>query len=298
MTTRRVAFIGVGRMGDAMAAQLLVRGFDVVAYDRDPARLADFVARHGGRAAPSLAAAGEGADIAITMLPDGGVVRDALLGSGGVARSLRVGTVVVDMSTADPGDTRATGDALSQHGLKMVDAPVMGGVTFARNASLDILAGGDPADIDRCEDVLASLGRRVYRCGPLGAGHTLKAIANGINAATFSAVLEGMTVGRKAGLDTALMAEALTALCAGRQHPLEKKVVPQVLTRSYATGMALGLIAKDLRIATGLADGHRAAAPITHCVASIWADASGRFGADVDQAEIVRYWEEKSDVRL
>lgn len=298
MTTRRVAFIGVGRMGDAMAAQLLVRGFDVVAYDRDAVRLADFVAQHGGRAAPSLAQAGEGADIAITMLPNGGVVREALLGEGGAAGSLRAGSVVVDMSTSDPRDTRATGASLSQHGLRMVDAPVMGGVTFARNASLDILAGGDPGDIDRCEDVLASLGRRIYRCGPLGAGHTLKAIANGINAATFSVVLEGMTVGRKAGLDTALMAEALTALCAGRQHPLEKKVVPQVLTRSYATGMALGLIAKDLRIAAGLADGHRAAAPITHCVASIWDEASERFGGDVDQAEIVRYWEEKSDVRL
>ena len=298
MTMRRVALIGVGRMGEAMAARLLVRGFDVVAYDMDPARLTDFVAKHGGCAAPSLAAAGEDADIVITMLPDGGVVREALLGPGGAARSLRAGSVVVDMSTSDPGDTRATGDALSRLGVKMVDAPVMGGVTFARNASLDILAGGDSGDIDRCDDVLAALGRRVYRCGPLGAGHTLKAIANAINAATFSAVLEGMTVGRKAGLDTALMAEALTALCAGRQHPLEKKVVPQVLTRSYATGMALGLIAKDLRIATGLADGHRAAAPITHCVASIWDDASGRFGADVDQAEIVRYWEEGGNVRL
>ncbi|MDE2360575.1 MAG: NAD(P)-dependent oxidoreductase [Betaproteobacteria bacterium] len=298
MSLRRIGFVGVGRMGDAMAARLLRRGFDVVAYDRDPLRLAGFVAQHGGSAARSLAEAAAGADALITMLPHGGVVREALLGPGGAAGVLAADSIVIDMSSTDPESTKATGAELAQRGIRMVDAPVMGGVVFARNASLDILAGGDPGDIDRCEELLSSLGRRIYRCGPLGSGHTLKAIANYINAATLSAVLEGMTVGRKAGLDTALMAEALTALCAGRQHPLEKKVIPQVLTRSYATGMTLDLIAKDLRIAVGLAAAHRAAAPIAACVASIWDDASEHFGADVDQAEIVRYWEERGNVRL
>ena len=298
MSLRRIGFIGVGRMGEPMAAQLVGRGFDVVAFDRDPVRLAAHVAAHGGRAAASLAAVAGGADAVVTMLPHGAAVRDAVLGASGVADALRPGGVVIDMGTSDPRDTRATGAELAQRGIRMVDAPVMGGVMFARNASLDILAGGDPGDIDRCEHILSSLGRRIYRCGPLGAGHTLKAVANGINAATFSAVLEGMTVGRKAGLDTALMAEALTALCAGRQHPLEKKVVPQVLTRSYATGMALGLIAKDLQIAVGLAEALQVPAPIAGCIASIWDEASERFGGDVDQAEIVRYWEEGGNVRL
>ena len=298
MSLRRIGFVGVGRMGEPMAAQLVRRGFDVVAFDRDPARLAAHVAAQGGRAAASLAAVGEAADAIVTMLPHGAAVRDALLGENGVVAGLRSGSIVIDMGSSDPRETRATGAELAQRGIRMVDAPVMGGVVFARNASLDVLAGGDPDDVDRCEDILSSLGRRIYRCGPLGAGHTLKAIANGINAATFSAVLEGMIIGRKAGLDTALMAEALTALCAGRQHPLEKKVVPQVLTRSYATGMALGLIAKDLRTAVGLAEAHQAAAPIAACVASIWEEAGERFGGDVDQAEIVRYWEEKSNVRL
>jgi 3-hydroxyisobutyrate dehydrogenase len=298
MTTHRLAFIGVGRMGDPMAAQLLRSGFDVVACDRDPLRLAEFVAEHGGRAASSPAEAAAGADTVITMLPHGGVVRQSLLGPDGIAGALAPDSVVIDMGSSDPGDTKATGAALARHGLRFIDAPVMGGVAFARNASLDILAGGDPGDIDRCEPILGALGRRIYRCGSLGAGHTLKAIANCINAATFSAVLEGMAIGRKAGLDTALMAEALTALCAGRQHPLEKKVVPHVLTRSYGTGMALGLIAKDLRIAVGLAERHGAAAPIAGCVASIWNEASELYGGNVDQAAIVTYWEEKGDVRL
>lgn len=298
MTPRRLAFIGVGRMGDPMAARLLRSGFDVAVYDRDPLRLAAFVAEHGGRAASSPADAGAGADAVITMLPHGGVVRQALVGPDGIAAALAPDSVVVDMGSSDPEDTRATGAELARRGLRLVDAPVMGGVAFARNASLDILAGGDPADVAHCEPVLAALGRRIYRCGPLGAGHTLKAIANFINAATFSAVLEGMAVGRKAGLDTALMAEALTALCAGRQHPLEKKVVPHVLTRTYGTGMALGLIAKDLRIAVGLAERNGAAAPIARCVASIWSEAGELCGGNADQAEIVTYWEEKGDVRL
>ena len=122
--------------------------------------------------------------------------------------------------------------------------------------------------------------------------------ANYVNAATFSTLLEAMTLGRKFGLDTALMAEAFTALCAGRQHPLEKKVVPQVLTRRYSTGMALGLIAKDLRIAADMARDTQAAAPVAECVTAIWRDAAAQLGNSVDQAEIVRYWEEQTGVRL
>ena len=107
-----------------------------------------------------------------------------------------------------------------------------------------------------------------------------------------------MTIGKRFGLDSRLMADALTTMCAGRNHPIEKKVVPHVLTRKYGTGMAMGFIAKDVRIAMETAKSVGAFAPLGERVSEIWTAASEKFGAGHDQTEIVRYWEEANNVRL
>jgi len=295
---RRVGFIGVGRMGAPMAAQLLRHGFAVTVHDADLRVAEAFRAAHGGEVASSPAELAAASEAVITMLPTSAIVQQVLTASGGVADSLAPGSVAIDMSTSDPRDSKGTGAALAKRGIAFLDAPVMGGVKFALDGTLDIMAGGDPAVVDRCLPLFDAMGRHTYRCGALGTGHALKAIANFVNATTFSTVLEAMTIGRGYGLDTELMTEALIAMCGGRQHPLEKKVVPQVLTRKYATGMALALIAKDLKIAADMAKENQAVAPIAACVSALWTDAVTRVGAQVDQSEIVRYWEEQSNVRL
>jgi len=295
-TMHKIAFIGVGKMGSVMAARLT--RFDLKVYDANPAALREFAAASGARAAASAADAGRDVDALVTMLPDDRAVRSALLDAGGAASTLARGSIAIDMSTSDPRGTIAIGAALAARGIAYVDAPVVGGVAFAKDGTLDIMAGGEAAAVDRCLPVFEALGRRVYRCGALGSGHALKALANYVNACTFINVLEAMTIGRKFGLDTSLMTEAFSAMCAGRQHPLEKKVIPHVLTRRYATGMALGFIEKDLRIAVGLAQGAGAAAPLAERVHEIWAEAASRLGANVDQSEIVRYWEDADGVEL
>ena len=109
---------------------------------------------------------------------------------------------------------------------------------------------------------------------------------------------EGMTVGRKFGLGSKLMAEALIPMCAGRNHPIEKKIIPQVLTRRYGTGMAMGFIAKDVRIAVETAKSVGAFAPLGERVLELWSAAAGKLGADLDQAQVARYWEEATGVKL
>jgi 3-hydroxyisobutyrate dehydrogenase len=174
----------------------------------------------------------------------------------------------------------------------------MGGVPFARDGTLDVMAGGDADAVERCLPLFAALGRRTWRCGQSGSGHALKAIANFVNAATFVALLEAMVTGRKFGLETGFMAEALAAMCAGRQHPLDKKIVPQVLTRRFATGMAMGLIAKDVGIAANLAHRVGARASIGDATHALWQEAAARYGSDRDQSEVVRLWEDDAGVRL
>ena len=126
----------------------------------------------------------------------------------------------------------------------------------------------------------------------------MKALANYVNACALINAIEAMTIGKRFGLDARLMAEALIPMCAGRNHPIEKKIVPHVLTRKYGTGMAMGFIAKDVRIAMETAKSVGVFAPLAERVSEIWTAASEKIGAGHDQTEIVRYWEEASGVRL
>lgn len=294
----RIGFVGLGNMGEPMAARLLQHGFVLTVFDAREDAVGAFVARHGGRAAASLREVGREAEAVVTMLPDGMAVRSALLDAGGVASALAAGALAVDMGTSDPEDTVATAAELAGRGVGFVDAPVMGGVAFARDGTLDVMAGGSDRDVERALPLFRALGRRVFRCGAVGTGHTLKALANYVNAGVLVAVLEAMAAGRKCGLSTATLRDALVSMCAGRQHPLEKKVIPQVLTRRFATGMALGLIAKDVGIAARLARSAGAAFPLGERVDELWQRAAAELGAHVDQTEIARLWERANGVEL
>jgi len=298
---RKVGFVGVGNMGNPMAGHLVKAGFDVTVYDIRPQIAQAFVAQHGGNVAGSLVQVAEGADAVITMLPDDRVVRKAMLGDGSencVAAGLAAGAVVIDMSTSDPTGTRALAAALAPRGITVIDAPVMGGVVFAKDATLDIMAGGDKELVERCRPLFQAVGRSVIHCGDVGTAHALKALANYVNACALINAVEALTIGQRLGLDPKLMAQALIPMCAGRNHPIEKKVIPQILTRKFASGMAMGFIAKDLRIAMDAAQSVGAFAPLGARVLELWSDAVEKLGYDLDQTEIVRYWEETNGVTL
>ena len=294
---KKISFIGVGNMGNAMAGQLVKKGFDVTVFDARAETAQAFVKQHGGTAAATLAAAGQGADAVIFMVPDDKVVRQVLFADG-LAESLAKGTMVIDMSSSAPTGTMAIGNDLDSRGIGYVDAPVMGGVIFAKDATLDIMAGGDAALVERCKPLFDAMGRKLYVCGPLGSGHVLKCLTNYINACALINTLEAMTIGGKFGLDSNVMAEAIEAMCNGRQHPVAKKVVPHVLTRKYGTGMAMQFIAKDVKIAGDSAHSIGAAAPLAEKTAELWAAACEKLGGKLDQTEIVRFWEEQTGVRL
>jgi 3-hydroxyisobutyrate dehydrogenase len=281
-----------------MAGHLVRAGFEVTVYDIRPEAVSIFVERNGGTAAESIGQAARGSDAVITMLPNAKVVREVILGSGGAAEALAEGAIVVDMSTSDPTDTRSLARKLEPRGIAVIDAPVMGGVVFAKDATLDIMVGGAAEAIERCRPLLQAMGRSIIECGGVGNGHALKALSNYVNACALVTSIEALTIGKRFGLDANFMAEALVPLCANRNHPIEKKILPHVLTRKYGTGMALGFIAKDVKIARDAARSLDAFAPLAEKVAELWSAAAEKLGADVDQTEIVRYWEEATRVKL
>jgi 3-hydroxyisobutyrate dehydrogenase len=294
--TGSILFVGLGHMGEPMAARLVARGFDVAVHDLRREAVERFVAASGGKRASSLDDAVVHASFVVAMLPDDAAVRDVMLGH--VVDALPGHGIAIDMGTSSPSTTVAIAARFAESGKAYVDAPVMGGVPFARDGTLDVMAGGDPDAVDRCLPLFDALGRRTWRCGASGSGHALKAIANFANAATFITLLEAMTIGRKFGLETSFMADALEAMCAGRQHPLGKKIVPQVITRRFGTGMAMGLIAKDVGIAADLGRTVGARASIAEQTRALWQEAAERYGATRDQAEVARLWEDAAGVEL
>jgi 3-hydroxyisobutyrate dehydrogenase len=290
MTAPRVGFVGVGNMGWPMARRIAGAGYPLTVLDADPARARRFASETGSAAAADGAALARDADIVVTMLPTGKIVRDALLGEGGIARSLASQALVIDMSSSDPTGTRELGAALAGGGVVLVDAPVSGGVPKAQDGTLAIMVGGDdePA-IVRARPVLETMGAKLFRTGPLGSGHAMKALNNYIAAAGFAAAAESLIVGRRFGLEPAVMVEILNA-SSGRNFNTEIVFARHVVGGEFATGFALGLMAKDVGIAADLAAATGVDAPLCRLTSELWSGAREALGATADFSAAYKHW--------
>lgn len=276
-------------MGAPMASHLVAGGYRVVAADADRAALERFCSSVPCERARTLTDLGRSCRLVITMLPDGAAVRQVLLGADGVAAGLAPGSVVLDMSSAEPLGTRELGRTLAAAGVALVDAPVSGGVKRAVEGTLAIMAGGEPAAIARCRPVLAKLGQ-VFVSGASGSGHAVKALNNYLSAVALAATAEAMFAGESLGIEAATMLEIFNH-STGRNTATEQKYPAFVLPRRFNSGFALGLMAKDLRIALGLAESlGTPSALLTEC-AALWSRAEDLLGFSADNTEIVKYLE-------
>ena len=276
---RTVAFIGLGSMGQPMAANLAKEGFAVRSFDLN-----------GTGSSSSVQDAAAGAELMITMLPDGKAVREAVLKA---LPALNSGAVVVDMSSSDPAATRALGTALAARGVELIDAPVSGAVPKAIDGTLTIMVGGTEAALARVRPVLEKLGNRIVHVGPLGAGHAVKALNNYVGAAGTLAGFEALLIARAYGLDPKPMLEAINA-STGRNSTTERKIPQQVLTGAFASGFRLALMVKDVGIAYRLARDLGIDAPYLREALKLWRDAQRRLPADADHTRAYEYLKRRS----
>jgi 3-hydroxyisobutyrate dehydrogenase len=285
-----VGFVGVGTMGRRMAANLAVAGFSLVVRDSNADTEARFAAEHGATAAISPESFAD-AGVVVTMLPDGAAVREAILGwQGGIASALKPGAVVLDMSSSDPVGTRALAADLAPAGIGLIDAPVSGGITRAEAGTLSLIVGGEDEDaFARVRGVLETLGERIFRTGPLGSGHATKALNNFLGAAAYTTAAEALAIGREFGLDPGVMLDVFNA-STGRSFNTEHVMKEDVITGRYGTGFALGLLAKDVAIAAGLADAVGVDAPACQLVRRRWAEALAGLGFAADHSEAHKRW--------
>jgi 3-hydroxyisobutyrate dehydrogenase len=242
----KVAFIGLGTMGAAMALNVLKAGHELTVCNRTREKEAA-LAKAGADRAASPAEAAAAADVVITCVSDTPDVEGVILGDGGIIQGAAPGTIVVDMSTISPSATRRIAESLGKKNLKMIDAPVSGGSEGARLGTLAIMVGGEADDVKKAMPVLEAMGKTITHVGPIGAGQITKAINQIIIAGTYLSVAEGMTLGIKAGLDMQKVIAAIRGGAAG-SWVLDNRAA-NVVNNEYPLGFRVRLHRKDLGIA-------------------------------------------------
>ncbi len=286
MTARRprVGLIGIGAMGEPMAACLLKAGYPVTVFDTRAQRVAEFISKHGGGAAATLTEVGENADVIITILPNSAIVSDVLFGENGLARTLRPGSVVIDMTSGIPAITAALSERLAKQDVVLFDAPVSGGVTRAAAGQLTIMAGGADKDIDNAIPLLETMGS-VIKTGRIGSGHAMKALNNLVSSGGFLIGIEALLIGSRFGIDPETMVDILN-VSTGMNNSTQKKFKQFVLSRKFDSGFSLGLMVKDLTIALGIARDHDVNAPFSGLCRDLWAGASALLGPQADHTSV------------
>jgi 3-hydroxyisobutyrate dehydrogenase len=284
-TGSEIGFIGLGNMGQPMAGRLLHAGFRVRGFDKAAEARVRFESDWSGTAAASLEATVSSALAVVTMLPTGQIVHATI---EAIRPYMRPGALIVDMSSSEPLATRQLGERLIAAGFGFVDAPVSGGVKRAVDGTLAIMVGGEDRFIKKAEPLLRAMGRSIFRTGPLGSGHAMKALNNYVSGAGLVAAVEAIRVGRAFGLDPHVMVDVLNA-STGRNNSTEVKLKQLVLSESYSSGFHLGLMAKDIRTADILAKELGIEAPLAQRTAELWDDAAEKLGAMADHTEIARY---------
>jgi 3-hydroxyisobutyrate dehydrogenase-like beta-hydroxyacid dehydrogenase len=249
---RRVAFLGTGRMGAAMAGSLRRAGFEVAVWNRTPSK-AEAVAREiGARVHPTAADAVSGASVVLSSLADDEAVRD-VYGSDGAAAGLDAGGVVLEMSTIAPRTVRELLPAVEERGASLLDAPVSGSVAFAEKGELTVMVGGDPAALDRARPVLEALSKRILHVGDLGAGATMKLAVNALVHAINVAVSEALVLAERSGVERSVAYEVFASGAGAAPFVLYKRAA---FERPEETPVAfsLDLVAKDLDLILSLAE--------------------------------------------
>ena len=256
----RVGFIGLGRMGFPMAANIAAAGFPLSVWNRTASKAEALAAQTGAAAAPSPAALAGSVDVLITMVSDGRVLLDLYTGGGGVCGALREGALCADMSTVNPDESRRAAAAVEAAGGRFVDAPVSGSTPLAEAGTLTIMAGGRAEDLERLRPVFEAMSSRIYHMGPLGAGATTKLAVNTVVYGLGQSVAEALVMAEAAGLEREAVYEVFANSAVGAPFVHYRREI-FLTPGGVPPPFSMVLAKKDLDLALALADSAGASLP-------------------------------------
>lgn len=291
----KIGFIGLGIMGKPMSKNLVKAGYDLVVFDHDVKKM-DEVAAEGAAKGSSTADVAGQCEVIITMLPNSPHVRAVCLGEGGIAESAKAGTIVIDMSSIDPVESKSIGAELSKKGIEMMDAPVSGGEPKAIDGTLSVMVGGSKENFDKYYDLLMTVAGSVVYVGELGSGNVAKLANQVVVALNIAAVSEALTLAVKNGVDPELVYQAIRGGLAG-STVLDAKA-PMMMAHNFKPGFRIELHIKDLANALNAAHATSTSLPLTSQVMEIMQALKNDGCAAEDHSAIVKYYEKISNVTV
>jgi 3-hydroxyisobutyrate dehydrogenase len=291
----KIAFLGLGAIGAPMASHLAHEPFVLTVWNRSADKAREFGAKYGVRVAATAAEAVVGADVVITCVPSSREVEELV--TGGVAQAMREGSILVDCTSGDPSTSRRVAESLAPRRIAFVDAPVSGGVKGAIAGTLTIMCGGAESDIDRVRPVLEAFGKKIIRCGDIGAGDAVKAMNQALLAIHIWSAGEALAVLSKLGVDTQVALDVING-SSGRSNSSENLFPERVMTRAFPRTFKLALLDKDVRIAAGIAEENGIEAPLMELTTRLFAEARKILGEEADHVEAVRVIEDRTGVKV
>lgn len=284
----KVGFIGLGIMGKPMSKNLLKAGYELVVFDFNKDAVDEVVGCGATAAGSGKEVAGQ-CEVVITMVPNSPHVRAAVLGENGVADGAKEGTVLIDMSSIDPTESKAIGAELAKKGIDMLDAPVSGGEPKAIDGTLSVMVGGKKELFDKYYDMLMVMAGSVVYVGGLGSGNVAKLANQIVVAVNIAAVSEALTFAKKAGTDPELVYQAIRGGLAG-STVMDAKA-PMMLGRNFKPGFRIELHIKDLNNALNAAHAISSPVPLTGQLMEIMQGLKADGLEKEDHSSIVKYYE-------
>jgi 3-hydroxyisobutyrate dehydrogenase-like beta-hydroxyacid dehydrogenase len=284
--SRRVAFLGLGVMGQPMAGHLAAAGHQVTVYNRTGAKAAQWVAQHGHAAAPTPRQAADHADLVFACVGNDDDLRGVVLGADGAFAGMKPGAIFVDHTTASAAVARELGAAALARGLHFVDAPVSGGNLGAINGALTVMCGGEAAAFDTARPVVMAFAKAVTLLGPSGAGQLAKMVNQVAIAGLVQGLAEAIAFGEKAGLDMKAVLEVI-GKGAAQSWQMDNRG-PTMVEDRFDFGFAVDWMRKDLGLVLDEAKRNGARLPVTALVDQFYADIQAQGGNRLDTSSLLR----------
>jgi len=295
MAKENIGFIGVGRMGVRMARRLIDAGYALNVYDTSAEAMAPLVAA-GATRADSPAAVASAAEIVFVSVPTPPIVLGVALGPKGVIEGSRV-KIFIDTSTTGATVERAVAEGLAAKGIRMVDAPVSGGISGAEKGTLAVMVSCSEETLARVKPVLEVLGKLFFVGTQPGQGQTMKLLNNLLSATAMAITSEAVAMGVKAGLDPSLVIDVFNAGTA-RNSATQDKVKQHVISRTFSYGFGIGLLNKDIRLCMAEADNFGVPMVVGSAVRQLLSIATQTEGFDADMTAMARTVEKFAGVQI
>jgi len=287
----RVAFLGLGIMGQAMAANLVKAGHEVTVWNRTPGKMVE-----GAGVAPNPAAAAQGAEVVWLCVSDTAAVEKILFGPDGVEQSLADGMIITDSSTISPSATLKFAERVRARGVTYVDAPMTGSKVGAANGTLIFMVGADEPIIERLKPLFEAMGKKIFRMGETGKGQATKLAMNLQIALIFEGFAEALTLATKLGVDPHQLVSLIEATMV-RSGVVDYKA-PFVLQHDFTPNFPLRLMHKDILLTLEAAKEARVKLPALETVEEIYDLATEEGHRDLDYAATLTLLEKWAGVQV